>query len=120
MSGGGGNRNQRLEELQEQTLEDEIKQREQLEADLEARKRLRRLGGRRGQLRFLGPQQRAQERGQRSFTPAAPPPRPIRSRSSRRGETPSQRRAAEGGGRDASPAGVDAGDLSGASGGDVF
>lgn len=55
MGGGGGGRNRRLEELQAETLEDEIRRRDELEADLEARRRLRQLGGRRGQLRFFGP-----------------------------------------------------------------
>lgn len=54
MSGGGGGRNRRLEELQTQVLEDEIRRAEELEADLEARRRLRQLGGGRRQLRFFG------------------------------------------------------------------
>ena len=73
-SRGGGNRE--LEDLQKRALEDELENQERLEADLEARRRTRFFGGRRGQLRFLGPLarqvRRSEERGQEAVTPATP------------------------------------------------
>ena len=92
MGGGGGGRNRRLEELQEQTLEDEIQRREDLEADLETRRRLRSLGGRRGQLRFFGPGRirSTDERLEEPTVSVAPAPtpngggtRPVRGRGTR-------------------------------------
>ena len=72
----GGGRNTELEELQRRALEDELEEKERLESDLEARRRTRMFGGRRGQLRFLGPLarqvRRTEERGQQAVTPATP------------------------------------------------
>lgn len=84
MSGGGSGRNKRLEQLQEETLEEELKRSAELEEDLEVRRRLRRLGGRRGQLQFFSsrrfetgePERRATPARRR--TPGAPAPRPDR------------------------------------------
>lgn len=77
--GGGGGRSKRLEALQEQTLEDEIARRQELEADLETRRRLRKLGGRRGQLRFFGPRRLRSTEDRRSapLTPSRPAAAPA-------------------------------------------
>ena len=99
--GGGGN--QELEDLQKRALEDELEEKERLEADLEARRRTRFFGGRRGQLRFLGPLarqvRRSQERGQEAVTPAVPSsPAPQASRVAGRGGSQSRGQSASIGG----------------------
>lgn len=53
--GGGGGRNKRLEALQTEVLEQELADRDKLDEEDEARKRLRLAGGFRQQLRFRGP-----------------------------------------------------------------